>query len=295
MYERYYGLRERPFDLTPNPRYLFLSAKHREALSHLHYGICGRKGITVLIGEAGTGKTTLVHTALEQQRDEKTCAVYLSNPLLARSEFFEFLAWGYGLDATAETSKTRFVLELTRTLMARQEAGGTAALVIDEAQCLSYELMEEIRLLANIETATDKLLPVVLVGQPELADRLNEPSLRQLKQRVALRCALPALDSGETAAYISNRVTVAGGKSDQLFTPEAIDTIFEHSRGIPRTVSVICDNALLSGFAADERPVSRDTVLEVCRDFDLSPVGTPAATALASAGATAAPRTSSFF
>jgi len=294
MYERYYGLRERPFDLTPNPRYLFLSAKHREALSHLHYGICGRKGITVLIGEAGTGKTTLVHTALEQHRDEKTCTVYLSNPLLARNEFFEFLAWGYGLDTSAEGSKTRFVLELTRTLTARQEAGGTSALVIDEAQCLSHELLEEIRLLANIETATDKLLPVVLVGQPELADRLNEPSLRQLKQRVALRCALPPLDAGETVDYISNRITVAGGQSDQLFAPAAIETIFEHSRGIPRTISVICDNALLSGFAADECPVSRETVLEVCRDFDLRPADAPA-TVLSTAAAAAAPRPSSFF
>ena len=298
MYERYYGLRERPFDLTPNPRYLFLSTMHREALSNLHYGISGRKGITVLIGEAGTGKTTLVHTALEQQREDNTCAVYLSNPLLTRGEFFEFLAWGFGLDAGAETSKTRFVLELTRTLQARQEAGGTSALIIDEAQCLPYELMEEIRLLANIETTTDKLLPVVMVGQPELADRLNEPSLRQLKQRVALRCKLPALDAPETAAYISNRVHVAGGNSDQLFTATAIDTIFEHSRGIPRTVSVICDNALLSGFAADERPVSRETVLEVCRDFDLPSSGAPAASMtppLPAAAAGAAPRTSSFF
>jgi general secretion pathway protein A len=299
MYERYYGLRERPFDLTPNPRYLFLSTKHREALSHLHYGISGRKGITVLVGDAGTGKTTLVHTALEQQRAEHTCAVYLSNPLLTRSEFFEFLAWGFGLDAGAEASKTRFVLELTRTLLARREAGGTSALVIDEAQCLPYELMEEIRLLANIETASDKLLPVVMVGQPELADRLNEPSLRQLKQRVALRCFLPALDAPETVAYISNRVSVAGGNSDQLFTGAAIDTIFEHSRGIPRTVSVICDNALLNGFAADERPVGRETVLEVCRDFDLSSAGTPAASVAPAlppgmTGA-AAPRTSSFF
>jgi len=292
MYERYYGLRERPFDLTPNPRYLFLSAKHREALSHLYYGIRGRKGITVLVGEAGTGKTTLVHTALERQRDEKTCAVYLSNPLLGRAEFFEFLTWGFGLDASAETSKTRFVLELTRTLTARQETGGTSALVIDEAQCLSYELLEEIRLLANIETATAKLLPVVLVGQPELADRLNEPSLRQLKQRVALRCSLPALDAGETAAYISNRISVAGGTSDQLFTAGAIETIFEYSQGIPRTISVICDNALLSSFAADDRTVSRDTVLEVCRDFDLRPAAP--ATVLSSAAA-AAPPPSSFF
>jgi general secretion pathway protein A len=292
MYERYYGLRERPFDLTPNPKYLFLSAKHREALSHLYYGICGRKGITVLVGEAGTGKTTLVHTALERQRGEKTCVVYLSNPLLGRAEFFEFLARGYGLDASAETSKTRFVLELTRTLTARQAAGGTSALVIDEAQCLSHELLEEIRLLANIETATDKLLPVVLVGQPELADRLNEPSLRQLKQRVALRCALPSLDARETAAYIANRITVAGGKSDQLFTAAAVETIFEYSHGIPRTISVICDNALLSSFAADDQPVTRDTVLEVCRDFDLHPAAP--APVLISTGTTAPPP-STFF
>lgn len=298
MYARYYGLRERPFDLTPNPKYLFLSTKHREALSHLHYGISGRKGITVLTGEAGTGKTTLVHTALEQQREENTCAVYLSNPLLTRAEFFEFLAWGFGLDAAAESSKTRFVLELTRTLVARQESGGTSALIIDEAQCLPYELMEEIRLLANIETASDKLLPVVMVGQPELADRLNEPSLRQLKQRVALRCVLPALDGEETAAYIANRVSVAGGDSGRLFSDAAIGTIFEHSRGIPRTVSVICDNALLSAFAADERPVSRDTVLEVCRDFDLRPAGTTAAgvaPAVQTGEPVAGPRTSSFF
>jgi general secretion pathway protein A len=299
MYERYYGLRERPFDLTPNPRYLFLSAKHREALSHLHYGISGRRGITVLIGEAGTGKTTLVHAALEQQREENTCAVYLSNPLLSRSEFFEFLAWGFGLDASAETSKTRFVLELTRTLAARLEAGGTSALVIDEAQCLSHELMEEIRLLANIETTTDKLLPVVMVGQPELADCLNEPSLRQLKQRVASRCNLPALDAVETAAYVSNRLAIAGGASDQIFTESAIETIFEHSRGIPRTVSVICDNALLTGFAADERPIGRDTILEVCRDFDLRAPGgddsalSPGVSPLAAMPG--APRTSSFF
>jgi len=294
MYERYYGLRERPFDLTPNPRYLFLSAKHREALSHLHYGISGRKGITVLIGEAGTGKTTLVHTALEQQREENTCAVYLSNPLLSRTEFFEFVAWGFGLDAGAETSKTKFVLELTRTLTARREAGGTSALVIDEAQCLSYELMEEIRLLANIETTADKLLPVVMVGQPELADRLNESSLRQLKQRVALRCNLPALDGMEIAAYVSNRIAVAGGKSDEIFTASAIETIFEHSRGIPRTVSVICDNALLSGFAADERPISRDTILEVCRDFDLAAAGASDSEPALPASASPA-RTSSFF
>jgi general secretion pathway protein A len=294
MYERYYGLVERPFDLTPNPRYLFLSAKHQEALSHLKYGISGRKGITLLIGEAGTGKTTLVHAVLAQER-EQTRSVYLSNPMLTRSEFFEFLAWGFGLETGVDRSKTRFLLDLTKTLVARQADGLASALIVDEAQCLSHELLEEIRLLANIETAVDKLLPVVLVGQPELADRLNETSLRQLKQRVALRCVLPTLDADETAAYIANRVRIAGGDGGRLFTPAAVRTIFEHAQGIPRTISVICDNALVSGFAADERPVGHQTVLEVCRDFDLSPAALSAPAA--PAGVVAAPplRESSFF
>jgi general secretion pathway protein A len=289
MYERYYGLAEPPFDLTPNPRYLFLSTKHQEALSHLQYGISGRKGITLLIGDAGTGKTTLVHAALAQE--QKARCVYLSNPMLTRAEFFEFLAWGFGLETGVDRSKTRFLLELTRTLAARGADGVASALIVDEAQCLSHELLEEIRLLANIETAVDKLLPVVLVGQPELADRMNEPSLRQLKQRVALRCVLPTLDADETAAYIANRIRIAGGDKG-LFTPAAVRAIFEHAHGIPRTISVICDNALVSGFAADERPVGHETVLEVCRDFDLSPV-TPAPPA--AAVAVAPLRESSFF
>jgi general secretion pathway protein A len=269
MYESFYGLVERPFELTPNPRYLYLTPKHREALIHLQYGIGGRKGITVLVGEAGTGKTTLVHAALEQQRGQNTCSVYLSNPTLTREEFFDYLAHGFELPEAAIGSKTRFLLALTKVVTDHHAAGGVTALIIDEAHRLPYELLEEIRLLANIETPLEKLLPVVLVGQPELAERLNEPSLRQLKQRVALRCTLPPLDAAGTAAYIANRVRIAGGDSRKLFTQAAVDMIFERSRGIPRTVSVICDNALVGGFAADVRPVGRDIVHEVCRDFDL--------------------------
>jgi general secretion pathway protein A len=271
MYERFYGLNERPFELTSNPRYLFLTPKHREALSHLQYGVAGRKGITVLIGEAGTGKTTLVHAALGQKRGHNVSVVHMSNPVLTRAEFIEFLACAFGLSVDTHTSKTRFLIALTRALVDRQSSGGASALIIDEAQCLPHELLEEIRLLSNIETASDKLLPIVLVGQPELAARLNEPALRQLKQRVALRCALPPLDADETVAYVANRVSIAGGDYRQLFTAAAVDAMYEHSGGIPRTISVICDNALVSGFAADERPVSRQTVLEVCHDFDLSP------------------------
>jgi general secretion pathway protein A len=269
MYERYFGLRERPFDLTPNPRYLYLTPGHREALGNLKYGITGRKGITLLIGEAGTGKTTLVRAALEAVASPSVQCVYLSNPVLTREEFYEFLAPKFGLSERASASKARFLSELEENVFARHRAGGLTALVIDEAQSLPHELLEEVRLLANFETATDKLLPVVLAGQPELAIRLEHEELRQLKQRVALRCDLPALDIRETAAYIAGRVAIAGGESTRLFTREAVQTIYERSRGIPRTISVICDNALLNGFAANVKPIGSNLILEVCRDFRL--------------------------
>jgi general secretion pathway protein A len=163
---------------------------------------------------------------------------------------------------------------LARLLEARRAADTITGLVIDEAQAIPDELLEEVRLLANIETATDKLLPIVLSGQPEIAERLNKPSLRQLKQRIALRCELGALDARETAEYVAGRIRIAGGNSTMVFTRQSVDLIFERSGGIPRLISVICDNALISGFAADRRPVSRDIIEEVCRDFDLLPAGT---------------------
>jgi general secretion pathway protein A len=268
MYQEFYGLRSRPFDLTPNPRFLLLTGKHREALSTLQYAISGHKGVALLVGDAGTGKTTLIHAALEKPSD--SLPVLLSNPALTRSEFLEFLAEGFGLPQDAATSKTRCLNALTRALKERHSAGSTAALIIDEAQCLPDELLEEVRLLANIETSEEKLLSIILVGQPELADRLNQPSQRQIKQRVGLRSTLAPLDATETAAYIATRIQVAGGSCASLFTPDAIATVYEYSAGIPRTISVICDNALVTGFALDWRPVDRDVILEVCRDLDLT-------------------------
>jgi type II secretory pathway predicted ATPase ExeA len=268
MYEAFFGLRERPFDLTPNPRFLLMTPRHREALTTLEYGLSARTGIALLLGEAGTGKTTIVHAALQSQRAKQSRAVYLNNPALTRGEFVEFLAAGFGLSAEAARSKTRCLSEMTEVLASRHASGTMSALVIDEAQCLPDELLEEVRLLANIESAAEKLLSIVLAGQPEIADRLNQPSLRQLKQRIGLRCSLAALTLPETTAYIAARLRVAGGGTDQVFTDDAIETIHERSRGIPRTISVIADNALVTGFALDQRPVDRDVVLEVCRDFD---------------------------
>jgi general secretion pathway protein A len=275
VYERYYGLRELPFELTPNPRYLYLTERHREALSNLQYGIVGRRGVTLLIGEAGTGKTTLVRSVLESERQRQTCCVYLNNPALTRSEFIEFLARAFGLSGRAAASKASLLYELERVLLERHARGVVTALLVDEAQALSFELLEEVRLLANIETPDTKLLPVVLAGQPQLSEVLNHPDLRQLKQRVALRCELRPLDLTDTAAYIAGRVRIAGGDASTLFTREAIEVIHQGSRGIPRTISVICDNALVTGFASDRRPIGRDIAYEVCRDFDLAPAPPP--------------------
>jgi general secretion pathway protein A len=269
MYEQYYGLRERPFDLTPNPRFLFLTAKHREALSTLEYGISLRKGIIVLIGQVGTGKTTLVRTVLDSFRPPANRCVHLNNPTLTRNEFFELLTSEFGLSSEAATSKARFLLELEHDILERRRAHGVTALIIDEAQGLPDALLEEVRLLANIETATEKLLPVVLVGQPELGERLDQTSLRQLKQRVALRCEIGPLDIRETAAYIAGRIRIAGGNATQIFTRDAVATIYQQSIGIPRTISVICDNALVTGFATDVKPINRQVVLEVSRDLGL--------------------------
>lgn len=278
MYESFYGLRERPFELLPNPRFLFLTSRQREALSNLQYGLTAARGLTVLIGEAGTGKTTLLHAAISDLRDSTVKYVLLSNPTLTRTEFYEFLARTFGLSMQAGVSKTQFLFELRRELQERHLAGVLTALIIDEAQSVPYELLEEIRLLSNVETPTVKLLNVVLAGQPELADRLNETSLRQLKQRISLRCRLTAMDLPETAAYIAGRIRIAGGRPEQIFTRESISAVYAASKGLPRTVNVVCDNALIGGFAAQVKPINAAFVEDVCRDFDITrSVDAPAA------------------
>lgn len=269
MYERFYGFRERPFDLTPNPRYLILTEAHREALSNLEYAISSRKGVTLLVGEAGAGKTTVIRAALEKQSAQVHC-VHLSNPALTRDEFVEMLAVRFELSPKAQESKTTMLLELEELLRARRERGETSVLIVDEAQSLSHELLEELRLLVNIETDEEKLLSLVLAGQPELAQHLNHPSLRQLKQRVALRCELRPLTIQESVAYVAGRIRAAGGTASQVFTREAVALMFERSAGVPRTLSVLADNALVAGFATGTRPVGSAIVREVCRDFDLA-------------------------
>jgi len=268
MYERYYGFREAPFELTSNPKFLFFTAQHREALCHLEYGLSAAKPVTVLIGEAGTGKSTLLRAALDSDMCRHVRCVVIDNPTLTRAEFFETLAARFDI-AHNDKSKAMLLGSLETMVRKRHARKEVTALVVDEAQALPDEILEEIRLLANLETPTSKLLPLVLAGQPELAGRLNQPNLRQLKQRIALRCELKPLDLPDTAAYIASRIRTAGGDPANIFTREAVTLIHEHSRGLPRIISVICDNALTSGFALDQRPVDGDVVREVCRDFDL--------------------------
>lgn len=270
MYEAYYGLRERPFDLTPNPRFLFVTPQQREALANLRFGLTTARGLTLLLGEAGAGKTTLVHAMLAELQATPHQIVLLNNPTLTHNEFYEHLAMELGLSDGAKESKTRLLFELRRELVERVRSNRMTSIIVDEAQSAPFHLLEEIRLLGNIETPTTKLLNVVLAGQPELAGRLNDPALRQLKQRVSLRCELGPFDLQNTASYIAGRLRIAGGDAAQIFTQKAVVAIYNASCGLPRTINVISDNALIGGFAKQVRPITADIVHEVSDDFDLA-------------------------
>ena len=271
MYTNFYEFSELPFELTANQAYLFLNSSQREALSILQYGLSSAKSLTALIGEAGTGKTTLLQAALQSDRCRDVRCVYLNNPRLRPEEFCELLARKLDLGAEAAESKVVLLERLEAFLRERHAAGQTVALVIDEAQSLSLEMLEEVRLLANIETPSTKLLPLVLAGQPELAVRFNDPALRQLKQRVTLRAELHPFEVADTAAYIARRITTAGGVPGKTFSLEAVHLIHEYAGGIPRMINVICDNALATGLALQRRPVDRACVREVGIDLKLVP------------------------
>lgn len=287
MYETFYGLRERPFDLTPNPRFLLLTPSHRRALVNFDVGIGTHKGVIALIGEPGTGKTTVAR-ALMSKRDATTRFVYLNQSVASAADLRHALVQAFKLPPGLETSNTELIRALTRCLLRIRERDQTAALLVDEAQSLSDEVLEEVRLLSNVETNEGKLLTLALIGQPRLAARLNEEMWAQLKQRIELRSALAPLELPETAAYIWSRVRTAGADAAQLFTADAIRLIHERSRGIARSISVIGENALMTGFAEGERPVTRRLVLQVCEELDF-PERPQAATSAAGMPATAAP------
>jgi general secretion pathway protein A len=270
MYEQFFGLRERPFDLLPNPRFLYLAEGHREARANLRYSLMEPRGITLITGDAGTGKTTLATAVLTETDSRSVKIVHLTNPTLTREEFYETLTTGFELGGMPDWSKPKFLSALRDRLEADRLVNIVWAVLLDEAQSLPDELLEEVRLLSNLETPTSKLLSVVLIGQPELASRLNRPDLRQLKQRISLRYHLRPLNLVEAASYIVSRLVTAGGTPVAVFTRDAVKTIYWASGGIPRTISVLCDNAMLAGYAKGQKPVSVRLVEEVCRDLDLS-------------------------
>jgi general secretion pathway protein A len=258
MYLNFYGLREVPFGPTPDPRFLFQSTRHREALAQLVYGVTERKGFLVLTGEIGTGKTTLLRTLLGRL-DGDTPVAYVHNSSLPIEGLLEYVLEDWGVKSTAANQAQRLV-ELNEFLIDQHRKGNSPVLVIDEAQNLSVETLEAVRLLSNFETTQQKLIQILLVGQPELRDTLSRPELRQLKQRIGLRCHIGPLSAGETRAYIRHRLRIAGSSDAGLFTDAAVQRIAEYSRGVPRVINVVCDHCLLSGYADSTRRIEAGAV-----------------------------------
>jgi len=269
MYNAFYGLKEKPFNLTPDPRFIYFTEKHCEGLANLVYGIRERKGFLVLSGEVGTGKTTLINALLDTFERTGVLSAFIFNPILTTSEFFEYLLADFNLKCDAR-SKAQTLIALNSLLLERYRLGKITVLIIDEAQNLSAEILEEVRLLTNLETCNEKLLQIVLVGQPELSLKLNSSELRQLKQRVSLRCTLEPLTLAETYDYIRTRMEIAGLPNQQIFSDKAISEVHRCSGGIPRLINVICDNALLTGYACDSKEIGVEIVSEVAEDLELS-------------------------
>ena len=266
MYTQFYNLKEKPFEITPDPRFLYMSESHREGLAHLIYAVNERKGFTVITGEVGTGKTVLVQTLLSKLNG-KTRTAYLFNPKLGPTDFLNFICEDLGLKGVRRY-KGQCLNILHSFLLNCYTLQENVIVIIDEAQNLDPQLLEEVRLLTNLETAKAKLLQVVLVGQPELDEILNRHEFRQLKQRVSLRFQVLPLSREETREYIQHRVTRAGGPDAGLFTPKALDRIYAYSKGIPRLINVVCDNALLIGYAIDQKVIGEKIIREVIENLD---------------------------
>ena len=268
MYKKFFGLKENPFNVNPDPRYLFLTHHTQEALACLTYGIETRKGFIMLTGEVGTGKTTLINKLLEWLHKERVSTAFVFNPRLSVSQFFDFMMADFGIVCESR-QKGQMLLKLNQWLLERYQAGERAVLIVDEAQNLSPQMLEEIRLLTNLETSTEKLLQIVLAGQPELEQKLNQPDLRQLRQRITLRAKTRQLTLDETQGYIQERLRIAGAENIDLFSPEAIVAVHRYARGIPRVTNLLCEHSLVSSFVDQLNPVPPEIVEEVARDFDL--------------------------
>jgi general secretion pathway protein A len=270
MYKRFYNLQRNPFDITPDPSFLFPTKKHNEALAALYYGVKRRKGFVVLTGEVGTGKTVLVRCLLNILNKANVAFAYVFNPLLSPMEFLQYVAGDLRLP-TAGKNKSDLLLELSTYAISRHQRGLTTVLVVDEAHHLSTEVLEEIRLLTNLETGEAKLLQILLVGQPELDEKLDSVDLRQLKQRVALRSHLGSLDLEEACGYVYRRLQIAGNTNPaEIFPMDTVVELHRQSHGYPRLINTICENALIQGYARQVRSISPEVIEEIANDFRLN-------------------------
>ncbi|MEK6280155.1 MAG: AAA family ATPase [Acidobacteriota bacterium] len=269
MYTEFYGLRELPFALTPDPRFIYFTPSHTEVMANLHYGIESGKGLVVVTGEVGTGKTTVLRWIM-QRLERSVLVAYVFNPRLSVTEFYQHVA--NLLDVQNWETKPELLVSLGQALESRHSRGLRTVLIIDEAQGLPTSVLEEIRLLSNFESNTAKHLQIVLTGQPELRDVLNDPALRQLKQRVALRCVIKALPNvDETDRYITSRLLASGTSRTDIFSPDAIDYIYRCTEGIPRNINNLCDNALLAGYASGDLIIGPSIIEEVAGNLDMLP------------------------
>jgi len=276
MYNEFYRFTRKPFNITPNPDFLFLSDNHKEVFAHLLYGIQNHSGFIEVTGEVGTGKTTVLRTLLNQLDTEDYRLAFVFNPALSALELLQTINREYGVHSSS-SSRSELQAALNEFLLVENRAGRTVVLVIDEAQNLQAEVLEEIRLLSNLETETDKLVQIVLVGQPELAATLSRPDLRQLSQRITVRYHLKPMSAADTTEYINHRLRVAGHAGHELFEPRAVREIWRFSRGYPRLINVVCDRALLVGFAGESRRITagmiRQAIAELGRESRSSGAG----------------------
>ena len=271
MYKSFYGLKENPFNVNPDPRFLFLTKQIEEALTGLMYGIQTRKGFITLTGEVGTGKTTLINRLLDWLHHRKARTAFLFNSRMNSNQLLDFILAEFDIPCDSK-SKSQQLMKLNHWLLDRYRIGETVVLIIDEAQNLTYPVLEEIRLLTNLETSTEKLVQIVLSGQPELEEKLRLPELRQLRQRIMLRCKTTTLSNEETHQYVTERLKIAGASGEPIFSTQAVDTVHLCSLGIPRVINLLCEHSLVNAFVEQQRPIQPKIVEDVAREFQLDEV-----------------------
>jgi general secretion pathway protein A len=274
MYKAFFGLTSNPFNLSPDPAFLYRSPFHEEALANLIYGVTSRKGFIMLTGEVGTGKTTMLECLRDYLTSHHTPFGFIFNSRLTPEQFFEMVAWDFDLQCN-RSSKTEVLFALNNLLLERANQNLTTALIVDEAQNLDWEVLEEIRMLGNLENRRGKMIQVILSGQPELDKKLEEPNYRQLRQRIGLRCRLRPFTAAETAEYIATRLARAGMREQTALPPDVLLEVHRRTQGIPRLINLVADNLLLTAFAMEQHQTSIKMLEEVTRDMQLDWPGSP--------------------